>query len=167
MKKLQVTVIFMLLSCILPACKKDSTVAQQAPPPPPPPPLGSAPYSGKWTGIIDVTAQHPDLCYWNGGRVSITQNWIVVGDSVQVEDIMKDSGGTFTYYWRGTIRKDTLEMISKRTVNCFGEVRFNEIVVKAPISSLTDMYSIQTSVVYSMCPPNCVFVFDFIMTKPK
>ena len=170
MKKLQGTVIFMLLSCILPACKKDthSTVAQQTPPPPPPPPpTGLAPYSGKWTGTIDVTAQHPDLCYWNGGTVSITQNWIVVGDSVHVEDNMKDNGGTYTYYWRGTIRNDTLEIISKRNINCFGEVKSNEIVVKAPISSLIDKYRIQTSALYSPCPPNCIFLFSFTISKAK
>jgi len=164
---LRTTVIFMLLFCISPGCKKDthSTVSQQ--PPAPDPPTGSAPYSGKWTGIINVTERYPDLCTWNGGTVGITQNWIVIGDSVQVEDIAKDNGGTYTSYWRGTIRNDTLEMISKRNINCFGEVKSTEVVVKAPISSLIDKYSIQTSAVYSMCPPDCVFVYNFIISKAK
>src|SRR5215203_2818524 len=167
----QGTAVFILFFFVLPACKKDthsSVVQQQLPPPPPPaPPTGAAPYSGKWTGTIIVTVQNPDLCSWNGGTVSITQNWIVVGDSVHVEDILKDNGGTYTYYWLGTIKKDTLEMISKRNINCFGEVKSNEIVVKAPISSLVDKYSIQTSALYSPCPPDCIFEFNFMISKAK
>src|SRR5215218_7778797 len=101
MKELQRTVIFMLFFCISPACKKDThpTGTLQPPPPPPPAaPTGSAPYSGKWTGTINVTPQHPELCYCSGGIVETTQNWVVVGDSVQVEEILKDNGGTYTYY---------------------------------------------------------------------
>jgi hypothetical protein len=164
---LQTKVIFILLLCILPACRKDTHSSATPQPPVLPPPAGSAPYSGKWTGIINVTAKYPDLCYWSGGTVAITQNWVVVGDSVQVEDIMKDSGGTYTYYWRGIIRNDTLEMTSKRNISCSGVMNAMEMVVKTPISSLTDKYSIQTSADYVPCPPNCAFVFDFIISKSK
>ena len=159
------TIIFMMLLCISPGCKKntDSTLTQQTPTPSP----GPAAYSGTWRGIINVTEQNPDLCTWGGGVVGTTQNWTVVGDSVQVEDISEDNGGIYTNYWLGTIRNDTLEMISKRNVNCFGEARSLEIVVKAPILSLIDKYSIETSAVYSLCPPDCVFVYNFKISKAK
>ena len=166
MKELhRTTIIFMLLLCISPGCKKDthSTLTQQ----PSAPSTGSAPYSGMWRGIINVTEQYPDLCAWNGGVVATTQTWTVIGDSVQVEDTMKDNGGTYVYYWSGTIRNDTLEMISKRNINCFGEAKSLELVVKAPILSLIDKYSIETSAVYSPCPPDCVFVYNFIISKSK
>ena len=162
---LRTTVFFMLLFCISPGCRKDtnSTDTQE----PPASSTGSARYSGSWRGVISVSALYPDLCAWNGDLVGITQNWTVMGDSVHVEDIAKDNSGTYTYYWHGTIRNDTLEMISKRDINCFGEAKSLEIVVKAPILSLIDKYSIETSAVYSPCPPDCVFVFNYIISKTK
>ena len=164
MKQLLLAVmIFILFFLTLTACKKDTDPAIN----PNTTVTGSAGYAGKWTGSVTVTEINPTLCYWSGGPAEITQNWTVTGDSVKVEEIVKDNSGTYYYSWNGTIRNDTLEMISIRNINCFGVVQPNQIVVKSPISTLADRYSIQTSANYSPCPPNCLFVYHFNLSKPK
>lgn len=180
MKHLFQAIIFILIVCILPVCKKDtqSTYTPPGPPPPPagpgptppptaPPSSGSAPYSGKWTGNISVKDSLPAVCYYLNHNLQTTQNWTVLADSVQVEEIIIDGNTTWVYYWRGTIRNDTLEMSSKRNINCGGEIKLREILVKAPITSLADKYSVQTSSVYIQCPPDCIFIYSYVMSKPK
>jgi hypothetical protein len=189
MKRLrQATVLFVLLFSILFACKKDDPSTPDpvvTPPPPPPPPpaapptggptpppsapplAGSAPYSGTWSGTATVRDSFPDFCYFTDKSLEIILNCTVLADSVHVEETIKDDTRTFTYYWRGTIKKDTLEMVSRRNVNCFGETKLREMVIKAPITALTDKYRVQASSVYSMCPPNCIFIFTYDLSKPK
>lgn len=147
-------VIFLLLFWLLFGCGKDTppNVDQQ------PPATDPARYSGSWTGTLTVTELNPTVCYWSGGPAEITQNWTVTGDSVKVEEIAKDNTGIYTDHWLGTIRNDTLEMVSKRDINCFGVFNSIQIVVRSRISSLADKYSIQTSANYTPCPPDCRFV---------
>lgn len=160
---LHTMMIFMLFFSTLTGCKKDTDPAVNANTPV----TGSAGYAGKWTGSVRVTEINPTLCYWSGGEAVITQNWSVSGDSVKVEEIVSDNSGTYYYSWNGTIRNDTLEMISIRNINCFGAARTIQVVVKSPILSLADRYTIQTSADYSPCPPNCLFVYHFSLSKPK
>ena len=189
MKKfLPVTVLFLLLFAVLFGCEKDEPAAPAAvvtpPPPPPPPPAtpvsgnptpppgappsaGSAPYSGTWTGTATVRDSFPDYCYFTDKSLEINLQCTVLGDSVHIAETIKDTTGTFSYNWRGTIKNDTLEMVSRRSVNCFGETKLREMVIKAPVVSLPDKYRVQATTVYSMCPPDCIFIFSYELSKPK
>lgn len=97
----------------------------------------------------------------------ITLKCTVLGDSVHIEETVDEDNDRFTNYWRGTIKNDTLEMASRRNINCFGEVKLREMVIKAPVVSLPDKYRVQATTVYSMCPPDCIFIYSYDLSKAK
>lgn len=189
MKKLfKAILLFILLFAVLIACKKDTpsgtapiaapplypippTVPgpeQPTPPPTAPPASGLQPYSGIWKGTATVRDSFPTLCHFLDPSLEITMNWTVLGDSVHVAEIVKSDPGDFTYYyWRGIIKDDTLEMVSRRGITCFGELGLKEMRIKAAIASLSDRYRLQASTVYSMCLPDCIFEFTYNLSKAK
>lgn len=109
----------------------------------------------------------PAFCYFADKSLEIALQCTVLGDSVHMAESMTIGTDTYPYYWRGTIKNDTLEMVSRRNVNCFGEMKLREMVIKAPVVSLSDRYRVQATTVYSMCPPDCIFIFSYDLSKAK
>ena len=141
------------------------TTADETPPPDAPPSAGSAPYSGRWTGTIAVTDVHPNFCVYPDKLVETSQSWTVRGDSVQVSEIIVVNNERLTYYWRGTIRNDTLQMESRRYERCAGDRQLRQLKLKAPIKAASNTYSLEGFSVYNVCEPNCTFEFAYQLRK--
>lgn len=127
------------------------------------------PYSGTWKGTIQVTDVNPSFCHYVGDPVSVIQNWKVKTDSsVKIEESYKDVGSSTRrfYIWEGSIHhKDSITITSSRTINCFGQANILAVNIKSKIIKNGDRYSLETSLDYPMCPPDCLFIFNYLMTK--
>jgi hypothetical protein len=177
--------VVILLSGILMACQKDSSTTttpldpnprppgggplsgDSTPPPTAPPSAGVAPYSGTWTGMVTVRDSFPNYCTFTDKLMDVRQEWTVLGDSVQVRETLRIDATDWTYYWRGAVKNDTLNMTSKRYVNCFGERRLREMAIRAPVRAVGDSFRVEATIPYSMCPPDCVFVFTYRFSKAR
>lgn len=140
---------------------------EETPPPTVPVSEGDAPYSGGWKGSVIVKDLSPNLCPYPDKLLETTQTWSVIGDSVQVAELLVVNRERLTYYWRGTIRNDTLEMTSKRNVDCGGALKLTQITFKAPIVALADSFRIDGYTLYDICKPNCKFDFTYQLSKAK
>ncbi|HJS54800.1 MAG TPA: hypothetical protein VJ765_09660 [Chitinophagaceae bacterium] len=127
------------------------------------------PYSGTWKGAIQVTDVNPSRCYFSGDPVSVIQNWKVKTDSsVKIEESYTDLGSSTrqSYIWEGSIHhNDSIAITSSRTINCFGQADKLVVNIKAKIIKNVDRYSLETSLDYPMCPPDCLFIFNYLMTE--
>jgi len=127
------------------------------------------PYSGSWKGTIQVTDINPSFCYYSGDPVSVIQNWKVKTDSsVKIEESYMDVGSSIprSYIWEGSIHhKDSITITSSRTMTCFAQANPLVVNIKAKIIKNGDRYSLETSIDYPMCPPDCLFIFNYLMTK--
>jgi len=138
---------------------------EETPPPDAPPSTGTAPYSGRWSGTIAVTDVYPNFCVYPDKLVETAQSWTVRGDSVQVAEIIVVNNERQTYYWRGTIRNDTLEMLSRRYERCSGDRLLRQLRLKAPIKATATGYNLEGFSVYDVCQPNCTFEFAYLLHK--
>lgn len=141
------------------------TSDEETPPPDAPPSAGSAPYSGRWSGTVTITDVNPNFCVYPDKLVEVAQSWTVQGDSVQVAEIVVINSERKTYYWRGTIRNDTLEMLSKRYERCAGENRLRQLKLKAPIKAAANTYGLEAYTVYDVCEPHCTFEWAYQLRK--
>lgn len=117
--------------------------------------------------MATVRDSFPNNCTFTDKLVDVRQEWTVLGDSVQVREVMTIEATDWTYYWRGTLKNDTLHMTSKRYVNCFGERQLREMVIRAPVRTASDSLRVEAVVPYSMCMPYCVFVFSYRLSKAR
>lgn len=141
------------------------TSDEETPPPDGPPSTGSAPYSGRWLGTITVTDVDSNACIYPDKLVETTQGWTVQGDSVQVAELIAVNSERRTYYWRGTIRNDTLQMESKRYERCPGGVSLRQLRLKAPIKMVNNTYRLEGFSAYKVCEPNCVIELAYQLRK--
>ena len=164
------------LSVIIACSKNDSsssagprapadTADEETPPPDAPPSAGSAPYSGRWSGTITVTDIDSAYCVHPDKLLETAQGWTVRGDSVQVSEIIVVNSERQTFYWRGTIRNDTLQMESKRYERCAGQISLRQLRLKAPITMVNNTYSLEGFTVYNLCEPNCRFEYAYQLRK--
>ena len=177
MQKAPPVVLFILvLLFIAMSCDKSSsgngsprqpadTSAEETPPPDAPPSAGTAPYSGRWSGTIAVTDVNPNLCAYPDKQLETAQSWTVRGDSVQVEELIVVNSERKTYYWRGTIRNDTLQMESRRYERCAGVSLLRQLKLKASLKVVAGTYSLEGFTVYNICEPNCIFEYAYNMRK--
>jgi hypothetical protein len=170
--------LLMWLCAVVVACDKDSPPASnpvvtppgpdgETPPPALPPSAGAAPYSGGWSGTVTVKDVKPELCSFRDKTLEVTQAWTVIGDSVHVQELIVIDRERNTYNWRGTIRNDSLAMVSKRNVLCGSSEQLLQITFKAPITASADKYNVQGYTLYTICEPNCTFEFTYQMSKAK
>lgn len=169
-------VLLLWLSIIVAACGKDSpnsnspvppATDEETPPPTLPPSAGAAPYSGGWSGTVTVKDVNPARCTFRDKTLEVTQAWTVIGDSVQIEELIAIDRERKTYYWRGTIRNDTLSIISKRNELCSMGTQLHQMALKVPITVSVDSYNAEGYTLYSICDPNCAFEFTYKISKSK
>jgi len=171
-----VFLLVMWLSAVVIGCDKDSPPDpvvtppdsdEETPPPALPPSAGAAPYSGGWSGVVTVKDVDSAVCSFRDKTLEVTQAWTVIGDSVHVEEIIVINRERNTYNWRGTIRNDSVSMVSKRLVQCGAGTKLEQIAFKAPITASADSYNVQGYTLYTLCDPNCTFEFTYQMSKAK
>jgi hypothetical protein len=169
----EIVLFFKLLSFtdIIISCKKHDTV----PSPQPavdntPPPLGPSipPFSGTWIGTINV--DDLNLCTYTGDPITVKQAWLVSPDSsVTINDTLLDhNSSTFwTQTWKGRLyNQDSLFVTLTKNINCFGVSQSMTTQLKTKIIKAPDnKYTITAKVDYPMCPPDCLFAFNYLIKK--
>lgn len=162
----QILVFAVSLVILVLSCKKEKTssgsntnIATEYP--------GDKPYSGLWSGTVVEKDSLPSLCRFVESNWKVLQKWLVKGDSVFIDETILLNYETLKYNWKGTIKNDTLDILSSRNINCFGIVSLSEVFIKAPITISVDNYNFQTRTIYPMCLPNCIFILNYNMSKTK
>lgn len=166
--------ISLLLSTIMIiACKKHDTAPAPEPIVNNPPPVRGpsiAPFSGKWTGTINVDAIYLYLCSYTGSPITLKQDWLVSPDSsVTIIDTAFDYNSThaWTQTWKGKLyNQDSLSLTLTKDNNCFGVTHTMKTELKTKIVKTPDnKYTITAKVHYPMCPPDCQFTFNYLVEK--
>lgn len=158
------------------SCKKKDTTAGTLPPVNNPLPVsaakgtGIAPFSGTWTGTIKVDDIHPNLCYYTSDPITFKQEWSINTDSsVNIIEILLDASGTSQWdqTWTGRLyNQDSILITMTRTIDCFGVPKIMNTQLRTKIVKGQDnKYTITSKVDYPMCPPDCLFSFNYLINK--
>ena len=175
MKKAMSTIVLLisLLSCtvVIISCKKQDTVPATQPAlnnPPPAQEPSIPPFSGTWTGTINV--DDLNLCTYTGDPITVKQAWLVSPDSsVTITDTLLDNNSStfWTQTWNGRLyNQDSLFVTLTKNINCFGVSQTMTTQLKTKIIKAPDnKYTITAKVDYPMCPPDCLFSFNYLIKK--
>ena len=156
---------------IIISCKKHDTVPSTQPAVNNTPPAQGPsipPFSGTWIGTINV--DDLNLCTYTGDPITVKQTWLVSPDSsVTITDTCLDhNSSTFwTQTWKGKLyNQDSLFVTLTKNINCFGvsqpmTTQLKTKIIKAP----DNKYTITAKVDYPMCPPDCLFSFNYLIKK--
>jgi hypothetical protein len=173
----KIILFFKLLSftVIIISCKKHDTVPStqpavnnilpvQAPSIPP--------FSGTWIGTINVDDINPNFCNYTGDPITVKQVWLVSPDSsVTINDTLIDhNSSTFwTQTWKGKLyNQDSLFVTLTRNINCYGVSQPMTTQLATKITKAPDnKYTITAKVDYPMCPPDCLFSFNYLIKKQE
>ena len=173
----EIVLFFKLLSftVMIISCKKHDTApstqpAVNNPPPPQGPsiPPSIPPFSGTWIGTINV--DDLNLCVYTGDPITVKQTWLVSPDStVTIIDSCLDQNSPifWTQTWKGRLyNQDSLFVTLTKIINCFGAGQTMTTQLKTKIIKAADnKYTITAKVDYPMCPPDCLFAFNYLIKK--
>ncbi|HET9432574.1 MAG TPA: hypothetical protein VFO37_02400 [Chitinophagaceae bacterium] len=161
MKQLiQFAVSVLAISCLMiVSCKKNADD-------PSPPSIQS--FSGTWIGTINV--DDLNLCTWTGDPITVRQTWLVSPDSsVTINDTLLDHNSSipWTQTWKGRLyNQDSLFVTQTSNVNCFGVNQTMTTQLKTKIIKTPDnKYTFTAKVDYPVCPPVCLFAFNYLVKK--
>lgn len=171
----EIILFFELLSVagIIISCKKQDTGPSTPPAVNNTPPVqvpSIPPFSGTWIGTINVDDINPNFCNYTGDPVTVKQTWLVSPDSsVTITDSCLDynSSTPWTQTWKGKLyNQDSLLVTLTKNINCFGAsqpltTQLKTKIIKAP----DNKYTITAKVDYPMCPPDCLFSFNYLVKK--
>lgn len=153
------------------SCKKEGTQPVNQPNSNNAPPVQGSSilnFSGTWIGTIKV--DDLNLCYYSGDPIATSQVWIVNPDSsvTIIETLLDFNDSTpWTQTWKGKLYdSDSLFISLTRTINCFGANQPMTTQLKTKIVKTQDnKYTITAKVDYPMCPPDCLFAFNYLIKK--
>jgi hypothetical protein len=110
------------------------------------------------------------LCSYTGDPITVKQVWLVRPDSsVTIKDSLLDrNSSTYgTQSWEGRLyNQDSLFVTQTKNIDCFGVIQpmttqLRTKIIKAP----DNKYTITAKVDYPMCPPVCMFAFNYLIKK--
>ena len=179
MKKTIFTInLFLILffAIIIISCKKKDTTAatpstvNNPPVVPPAKGTGIGPFSGTWTGTIRVDDKHPNFCNYTSDPIAVKQEWSIKPDSsITIIETLLDSATTtpWTQNWTGRLYNlDSLLITTTKNINCFGASLPMTTQLRAKIvRTLDNKNTIMAKVDYPMCPPDCLFTFNYIIKQ--
>lgn len=127
-------------------------------------------FVGTWTGTIRVDDIHPNFCTYSGDPITVTQKWSVNNDSsFTIVETLLDFNSTipWTTTWKGRLyNRDSLSISMSKGINCYGATQTMRTQLNTKILKGQDnKYAITTIVDYPMCPPDCLFYFNYSLKK--
>ena len=145
-----------LLVALLMSCKKSSLPNGNT---------GLSSFSGTWKGTVEWI--QVGLCSETHTVDTTTQQWTVDDNgNVNIAEIRNFKSEKDSITWTGTMSQDyDINITSVRITNCFGTPGILTLNLKDKIVSNSNSRSLNTTIDYPLCPPNCLFENLYSVTK--
>lgn len=147
--------LFIIVAGGLCCCKKDEVA----------PIFDPASLNGTWQGTS--TIHKKGLCTFNDSIATVSQVWQVSSAGfISITETFTYTAGPGTHQWIGSVDQDrNFEITRTQETNCFGNVTTKSFTLAGQIQVTPGGFAIQAEMDYSICPPDCLFDQQYVLSK--